>query len=122
MIDCCGLCGLVLLMKMAFRITRRYGPSVNGDVLLNPSYALNGIVKNRTLVRAVETASTVHRGLSQVSLYYIWRFFALCETSSIMVVLLAWSIQCSGPIICIIYLQDVKYRAGGRKEPWSMFI
>jgi len=109
-------------VEVASRITRKYGPSVNEDVLLNPSYALNGIIKKRTLVRAVETARTVLRGLSQVSLYYILRFFALCETSSLMVVLLAWSIQCSGPIICIIYLQDVKYRAGGRKEPWSMFI
>ena len=122
MIECCVLCGLVLLIKVAFRITRMYGPSVNEDVLFNPSYALNGIVKNRTLVRAVETARTVRWELCQVSLYYILRFFALCETSSIMVVLLAWSIQCSGPIICIIYLLDVKYRAAGRKEPWSMFI
>jgi len=111
-----------MLMKVTFRITPTYGPSINEDGLFNPSYALNGIVKKRTPVRAVETARTVHRGLSQVSLYYILRFFALCETSSLMVVLLAWSIQCSGPIICIIYLQDVKYRAGGRKEPWSMFI
>jgi len=119
---CASSWSLSKLKTLTFRITHMNGPSINENVPLIPSYALNGVVKNRTFVRSVETARTVHRGLSQVSLYYILRFFALCETSFIMVVLLAWSIQCSGPIICIIYLQDVKYRAGGRKEPWSMFI
>jgi hypothetical protein len=121
-IECCVLCVLVLFMIVTLRTARRYDSPISEDVLFNVSCALNGIVQNRTRVRTVETSRTVHRGLCQVSLYYILRFFALCETFSIMVVLLAWPIQFSGPIICIIHLQNVKYRAGGRKEPWSMFI
>jgi hypothetical protein len=35
-VECCVLCGLVLLMKVTSRITRMYGPSVNEDILLNP--------------------------------------------------------------------------------------
>lgn len=105
-----------------YGVRRTFEPSVNEYVMSNPLYALNAIKRNRTLVHTVERARTVHRGCLKYPCTISCNSLLSVETSAIMVVLLAWSIQCSGPIICIIYLQDVKYRDGGSKEPWSMFI